>query len=145
MGCNTSSYRDRGYALRNKSQIILANVSSTSKSATGSNKITESLAGPNLALPSTGGLQVILQTPFLRESFRKFVSKSWVPAVNAESSQQGQTPNVVKSRRNAYMASTNRMKSAILDSTKIKMQEMRDLALNSIDFWVYIISIKQEA
>ena len=34
--------------------------------------------------PSTGGLQILLQQTFLRESFRSFVKTTWVPVFSSD-------------------------------------------------------------
>ena len=34
--------------------------------------------------PSTGGLQILLQQNFLRESFRSFVKQTWTPTVSSD-------------------------------------------------------------
>lgn len=37
--------------------------------------------------PSTGGLQILLQQTFLRESFRGFIKQKWMPNVNSDTNQ----------------------------------------------------------
>ena len=115
MGCSSSSIK--GYPNSFTSQT--SNFSSTRLSVK-----SHAIDLRNFSLPSTGGLQIILQTVFLRESLRKFVSQSWVPVVLPQAKKNNSPSNTAKSIASA------------LNENKSKMQEMRDLALNSIDFWV---------
>jgi hypothetical protein len=54
-------------------------------SSANSPSLSDELTPAELRYPSTGGLQILLQQTFLRESFRGFVKQTWVPALQQES------------------------------------------------------------
>ena len=53
-------------------------------SAHGSQQSSDELTPVDLRFPSTGGLQILMQQAFLRESFRSFVKQNWIPALHNE-------------------------------------------------------------
>jgi hypothetical protein len=56
----------------------------SASAAQGSQQSPDELTPVDLRFPSTGGLQILMQQAFLRESFRSFVKQSWIPALHNE-------------------------------------------------------------